>query len=311
MQGHKRTGPEDGLDDLLRGLEDLTGAGAAAVAAPTEPSHLLQEGSSGNEPADRNGLASSEAQTTDSDELGSEHSELRPSAGSVGSESLSGSELQAAHFRTGATGASAASSSSSSSSEGSDAVDSGSDDTRSSVSNSDDDFDRAPGIAKQAAKLPAQLRGSTKEQPGSFASNNSNSSDDSDSGVDCRSEQADPATHTEAQVTKPTKPSGRYIPPALRQKQADTTPAAETHAASAQGDHEQALAAVRRQVLSLMNRVATANLAGIAQQLMAALAPVPRHLGVEAVVDTLMQVCILRLNVVSVCHLRSAKALDS
>ena len=94
------------------------------------------------------------------------------------------------------------------------------------------------------------------------------------------------------QPAKPDATSARYVPPALRERRESSAQASSSPigAADGGGEHARELAVVRRQVRSLLNRVASANLAPIAQQIAAIFSDVPRHAVINAITASTMQV---------------------
>ena len=104
------------------------------------------------------------------------------------------------------------------------------------------------------------------------------------------------ASHDAASAKQQATSVAKYLPPAKRQRAAPGAVGAAPESASMkkgllEGPAEQPeLLAVRRRIRSLLNRVASANLGGIAQQLAAVFMQAPRHLVIDTIVSSVMQV---------------------
>jgi hypothetical protein len=95
--------------------------------------------------------------------------------------------------------------------------------------------------------------------------------------------------------------AAKYVPPAMRKQQLRQERATLRMAHDGQGDlrtkqdasmgQTPELERVRRQICSLINRVASINLAKVAQQLSDMFMQVPRHAIIDVIVTTTMQVC--------------------
>lgn len=236
VQGKTTTGPEDGLDDLLTGLDDIMGM-------PT-PGNGSASGDEGGSSADA---------TNDGDSDGS-HSGPTASSDNT-AESLENDSAEAG-------------------------------------SSEHDDGDEVTH--------EEPLRRAAAEHSDASGSNDSNASDSRSGSETPPQSPRGPASRTDPRggACEQGKPSAlgaetaKYVPPALRERRASSAQAECSGSAGAHdsGEHARELAVVRRQVRSLLNRVASANLAPIAQQIAAIFSSVPRHAVIDAIAASTMQV---------------------
>jgi hypothetical protein len=229
LQDQKRTGPEDGLDDLLAGLEGLDatphnqgGTSDLSVSEDSDDDNMSDGDIAGDEGA--------HVQSTDA--------ESREGCLLDESEELSDGEAS------------------------------------------------GDGTFSEPEAEDDPLSAAGQDAPDGVADGS-----DLDSALPC-SDDTGTTERKQRGTAASNAPAGRYERPALLKRTAGTQSGEASIAADAPQAHAQALAAVRRQIRSLLNRVASANLGAVAQQLANIFAEVPRHLVIDAIVSSTMQVCI-------------------
>ena len=282
LQGHKRTGPEDGLDDLLAGLEGLDSG------VPGDVDAIASAGSDSDVGGESDDLSDSDSQGGDGDSLTDEQSEDDGDSGDEGLSDLEGNEgeeaaapksVSAQQLLAAPTGLGRASAHADTSARAAvrkRSVPADSDDASSGSSADDDDSasaddsgscdgDSAGGHRHDAPEADVQTR-ARETSDSRLVQQNASSA----------------GVHVHAAAAP------RYVPPALRRGGA-----AQAARTSDRGElitaHQQELEGVRKHIRSLLNRVASTNLGAIAKQLADTFAEVPRHLVIDAIVASTMQ----------------------
>eukprot|EP00892_Ulva_mutabilis_P003510 jgi/Ulvmu1/1530/UM011_0260.1 len=241
-KGQSRTGPDDGLDGLLEGFEDLVGA-KSELKPVLSQQWMEEEDANSDDP----GFADPGALDTD-DEVESDDA-TNDSSHSLATED-SGDDL----LRASGT-----------------SDDQGTEDSQDAEPSP---FKAAPGATHGGQDVdhrPAHDKSADMPAAAAQGERRASATDEDGQG------DAGSPPGTDAQP-----PGKKYIPPALRGSKLSHTSETQTPI-----DPEQAV--VKRQVRSLLNRVAAANMAGIASEIAGLFGRVPRHFLIQTIVQSFMQ----------------------
>lgn len=296
MQSTGRTGPQDGLDELLAGL----GAGAPAAVADSadeasdEPGFAGGSGSDSGSESDGGGGEGSGVKAHSAQLAAQVAPGSHTSSEGSSEQSVDDADMQVSDSEVAASG----------SGDSDEAADMSPPPPREQLPDGPGQNRKSRGAqpVSQAASLRAVPAGGSSET-GSESGDDAGSIDSGAPGVAARDEALSPRTAAAAQSKAAQAQAGaapqKYVPPARRNAAPASAAAAEAELARAATAAEAAerpeLAAARRRVRSLLNRVATANLGGIARQLAELFMQAPRHLVIDTIVSSVMQVCLSRL----------------
>ena len=283
LQGHKRTGPEDGLDELLAGLEGLDSG------VPGDVDANASAGSDSDVGGESDDLSDSDSQGGDGDSLTDEQLQDDGDSGDEGFSDLEGNEGE----ESTATAPKSAS--------------------EPKLLAAPNGLGRASAHADTSARVAVRKHSvpadSDDASSGSSADDDSASADDSGSSEGDSADgnrhdaqkadaQASARQISDARLVQQRASSAgvhvhaaaapRYVPPALRRGGAAQA-AATSDRVEPNTAHQQELEGVRKHIRSLLNRVASTNLGAIAKQLADTFAEVPRHLVIDAIVASTMQ----------------------